>query len=308
MLSFLRGRCIVTPVAVLATVLAACAVSARVATVDGEAITFDEVAVMIPSEGDVVDPQQFANFLRVVITDRVLVAEAERQFEVTRTEAEVDAKLEELVLQSGQTEEEILTSSGLTPESMRLIVAQQVMVEKIIPALAAGAPAPTEEDLMLRYEAILPSVTQVCSSHILLESLEESEDALARARAGENFGDLAVELSVGPSGPNGGDLGCSSPQGYVAEFAAAVLDAEVGTPYGPVETQFGWHVILVSDRVVPSFEEMRDSLVTELQSLVGERLWLEWILEALTTADVTVEPEYGTWTTDPAPTVIPSVP
>ena len=303
--SFVRHG-IFAAIVVLAVVLTACGGSDEVATVNGDPVTFDEVAALIPSEGDTVDAQLFARSLMLVIADRVLVAEAQRQFGLTLTEAEIDAKVEELVLQSGQTEEEIFTAFNLTEASLRSIGAQEVMAAKVIPELVAEKPDPTEEELMGRYQALLPSATQVCSSHILLESREEADAALDRARAGEGFGGLAMELSVGPSGPTGGDLGCSSPDRYIAEFAAATLDAEVGIPYGPIETQFGWHVILVSDRVVPSFDDLRASLVAELKAAAGsEQLWTAWLVGILTAADVKVEPEYGTWTTDPAPNVIP---
>ena len=303
----LRNR-ILVPIAALAVVLAACGGAGEVATVDGEAVTFGEVADLIPSEGDTVELELFARSLMLVIADRVMEDEAERQFDLTRTEADVDAKVEELVLQSGQTEEEILTTYDLTTASLRVIAAQQLMVDRISALLAAQEPLPTEETLMERYEAMLPSVTQACSSHILLESREEADAALARALAGEDFGALAIELSVGPSGPSRGELGCSSPDQYVAEFAAAVRDAEVNVPYGPVQTQFGWHVILVSDRAFPSFEDVRESLVADIQAAAGGRLWTDWVAAALTAAEVTVEPEYGTWTTDPVPNVLPPAP
>ena len=73
----------------------------------------------------------------------------------------------------------------------------------------------------------------------------------------------------------------------------------------PVQTQFGWHVILVTDRTVPDFEEVRPSLQAEVLDAESNQLWLDWFLEALNNAEVTVEPEYGTWTTDPTPDIIP---
>ena len=58
--------------------------------------------------------------------------------------------------------------------------------------------------------------------------------------------------------------------------------------------------------MVPSFDDLRASLVAELKAAAGsEQLWTAWLVGILTAADVKVEPEYGTWTTDPAPNVIP---
>lgn len=296
------------PVLALALAGAACGGGAGVAVIDGEAVAFDEVAALTPDSGDVVEPTIFAQSLLLLITNRVLTAAAEREFGLAITEAAAEAKAEELVAASGLPEEELLETYGLTAVSLRLISSGEVMRESVLAALAARASAPSEEELRARYEAGALSAAQVCSAHILLESQAEAEEALERALAGEEFAALAGELSTGPSGPNGGDLGCGPPGQFVEEFAAGTLDAEVGVPYGPVETQFGWHVILVSDRSVASFEEMRATLVAEMQNESAGQAWEEWALGALGAADVQVEPEYGSWTTDPTPDVIPPSP
>lgn len=291
--------------AILAMVVAACGGSDQVATVDGSPITFDEVADLIPSGGDTIDTELFARSLMLVISYRVLEAEAQQQFGLEFTDADIDAMVDDLLAQTGLSEEEVFTTYNLTEASLRAIGAQQLLAEGVIEELVARQPDPTEEELRQRFDAMVPSLTQVCASHILLESQAEADEALERARAGEDFAELAVELSVGPSGPNGGDLGCASPGGYVVEFADATLAAELGVPYGPVETQFGWHVILVSDRVTPSFEETRVQLAEEAKAGAEEQLWIEWLTGVLVAADVEVKPEYGTWTTEPQPNVIP---
>lgn len=275
------------------------------ASVDGEPITFDEVAVLIPDEGDTVDVNRFANSLMLVVADRVMSSQAEEQFGLVRTEQQVDAKLGDLLLQTGLTAEQIYENYGLTEASLRLIAAQEVTAEQVAAELVVGAGPPAEEELMAIYEASLGELSQVCAAHILVETEEEGNAAYDRAAAGEDFGALAMELSTGPSGPNGGDLGCSSPSTYVGEFAAATLEAAVGVPFGPVQTTFGWHVILVNDRTVPAFEDVRDSLAEDLQVSDGNRRWVDWLTRVLVEAEVTVEPEYGTWTTEPSPNIIP---
>jgi peptidyl-prolyl cis-trans isomerase C len=92
-----------------------------------------------------------------------------------------------------------------------------------------------------------------------------------RLADGEDFAELAVELSTGPSGPSGGDLGCSDPNGFVDEFRDAVVAATEGEVAGPVETQFGWHVILVyGSETAPSDPALAQQVAfeayTELQA------------------------------------------
>lgn len=280
----------------------------EVAVIDGEPVTFDEVAELAPSTGDVVDPQLFAESLLLLITNRVWAAAAEEEFGLVITDAAVEAKKEELVASTGLPEDELFDAYGLTAVALRAVSTRELFRESVISVLAAGMPAPTEEELRARYEVLLLDASQACSAHILLETEEEAAAALERALAGEEFAALAMELSTGPSGPNGGDLGCGPPGQYVEEFAAGVLDSEVGVAYGPVETQFGWHVILVSERTVPDFEEMREAVVTAAQNESVGPLWEEWALGVMADADVQVEPEYGVWTTDPFPNVIPPSP
>lgn len=288
-----------------AALLVACGSVGEVATVDGDPITFDEVAALIPDAGDTVDVTRFANSLMLVVADRVMSSQAEEQFGVTRTEQQIDAKLGELLMQTGLTPEQVYETYGLTETSLRLIAAQEVIADQVTAELLAGAGPPAEEELMAIYEASLGELSQVCAAHILVETEEEGIATYDRAVAGEDFAALAVELSTGPSGPNGGDLGCSSPGAYVAEFAAATLEAEVGVPFGPVQTSFGWHVILVNERTVPAFEDVRDGLAEDLRVSDGNRQWVDWLTRVLVEAEVTVEPEYGTWTTEPSPNIIP---
>jgi hypothetical protein len=87
----------------------------------------------------------------------------------------------------------------------------------------------------------------LCSSHILFEVEAEADAivALDRHAAGEDFAELAMELSVGPSGPDGGDLGCQLTGTFVPEFETAAYEGEAGEVVGPVQTQFGWHLIKI---------------------------------------------------------------
>ena len=94
----------------------------------------------------------------------------------------------------------------------------------------------------------------LCSNHILLDEIGEAEAALERFNAGEDFAELAIELSTGPSGPDGGDLGCVLEGQFVEPFEEAAFAAESGDVIGPVETAFGFHIIQI-ESVGPATEE-----------------------------------------------------
>lgn len=129
-----------------------------------------------------------------------------------------------------------------------------------------------------------------CVRHILLEAEADADAAVERLDDGEDFAELATELSTGPSGPNGGDLGCAPTSNYVPEFAAAVDSAEVGAVVGPVETEFGWHVILV-----------------ERFEVDGQTIAAERIRERLTGVDVEVDEAIGQWDTEQLAVVPPGL-
>ena len=84
--------------------------------------------------------------------------------------------------------------------------------------------------------------------HILV-STEDAANALkSQIEGGADFADLASEHSECPSGKRGGDLGSFGPGQMVKEFDEVVFSGEVGKVLGPVKTQFGYHLIEITDR------------------------------------------------------------
>ena len=86
--------------------------------------------------------------------------------------------------------------------------------------------------------------------HILVDDKENCEALKSRIEAGENFADIAREHSNCPSGQQGGDLGEFRPGQMVKEFDQVVFSAEVNKVHGPVQTQFGYHLIEITQRTV----------------------------------------------------------
>jgi len=145
----------------------------------------------------------------------------------------------------------------------------------------------TEEALQEAYDARfadIDSEEEYNASHLLVETAEEAEAAKARIDAGEDFAEVARDVSTGPSGPNGGNLGWFGKGQMVAPFEEAVLSMEAGDVVGPVETQFGFHVITLNEKrkqAAPAFEDVRAQLFSEVQeAAIQERLTA---LEANTT-------------------------
>ncbi len=135
----------------------------------------------------------------------------------------------------------------------------------------------TEEQIQEAYasQASLGSGLQFKARHILVETQSAAIDVIAQLDAGANFAELAEATSAGPSGPSGGDLGWFSPSDMVAPFSDAVSALEDGAyTKSPVQTQFGWHVILREESrksEPPPLESIRDSLKSNVEQSNFER-------------------------------------
>ena len=103
-------------------------------------------------------------------------------------------------------------------------------------------------------------VNQAKVRHILIQpdeiiddatAKQRLEEALEKIRAGEDFAEQAKLLSDDPGSANlGGDLGWAGPGVYAPEFEQAIVDSEVGVVSEPFRTQFGWHILEVTERRV----------------------------------------------------------
>lgn len=84
--------------------------------------------------------------------------------------------------------------------------------------------------------------------HILVQTQQQCEDIKKQIEDGGDFAELAKEHSQCPSGRRGGDLGEFSPGQMVQEFDTVVFSGDLGKVHGPVQTQFGYHLIEITSR------------------------------------------------------------
>jgi len=84
--------------------------------------------------------------------------------------------------------------------------------------------------------------------HILVENEEKCNELKTEIENGADFAEIAKGNSTCPSSRNGGDLGQFGPGQMVPEFDKAVFSGDVGVVYGPIQTQFGYHLLEVTGR------------------------------------------------------------
>lgn len=106
------------------------------------------------------------------------------------------------------------------------------------------------------------------AAHILVETEEEAVALRAELDEGAEFADVAREHSTDGAATGGGALGWFGLGMMIPEFENAVIEMEAGEISQPIETQFGWHIVLLNETRMssaPAFEEVREELSAELQ-------------------------------------------
>lgn len=129
----------------------------------------------------------------------------------------------------------------------------------------------SDEELQTAYQdrfANFEGEAEYNASHILVGTEEEAVEIRQQLQDGADFAETAKEKSTGPSGASGGSLGWFGKGQMVKPFEDAVAELAVGEISQPVQTQFGWHLIILNDArqsEAPSFEEARQELLNDAQ-------------------------------------------
>lgn len=203
----------------------------------------------------------------------------------------LDQLIQQQLLADAAGDEPVRVTAALVNERRSLMAGETIN--------SISEDAITEEALQAAYDARFATAeaqTEYNASHLLVETEEEALAAKARIDGGEEFADVARAVSTGPTGPNGGNLGWFGAGQMVPEFEAAVQTLEVGTVSGPVQTQFGWHIVKLNETRVmeqPTLDDMRNELSGQIQEAAITAALAE--MEAATTV---VKPEEGAF--DPA--------
>lgn len=213
------------------------------------------------------------------VTQAVIDAELSQLPPDFRMQLEVTgqyAEMEQQVLLKEALYQEALREDVLKDEQLQVqvaIAARDAMIEALLIEIADERT--TDEALQAWYDENIEQfqARQASAAHILVEEQADAAAIMVELEGGADFAAIARERSIDPSAPmNGGDLGWFGEQQMVPPFAAAVFTADAESVVGPVETQFGWHVIRVDAfRDAIPLEDVRDEIVGIVQEdIVGD--------------------------------------
>ena len=215
----------------------------KVATVNGVAIPKSRADAIVKASGQPDSEQIRARVREQLIDLELLVQEANRKGLAKSAEVQQQLEFQRSQLLANAAVQDYLRANPITDDALK------AEYERI--KAQAG-----DKEYHVR--------------HVLVEKEEDAKDIIAKLKSGAKFEDLAKASSKDPgSKDRGGDLEWNTPAGYVKPFSDAMVKLQKGQyTQTPVQTQFGWHVILLEDvrpTKFPPFDDVKNEIRQRLQ-------------------------------------------
>ena len=227
--------------------------------------------------------------------------EVNREIESIKDQIVEQARAQGMNVGREEAFQQALEQAGITEEQLRAQIREQLPVQKVQARVASDVQASQgeverfyEENKELQFT----TPEQRCARHILFnkDQREKAEEVKGQLQNGADFAELAKEYSQDPgSAENGGDLGCVGKGETVPSFEKAIFNANEGEIVGPVESEFGYHVIEVTEIRAKSTQPL-----SEVESQIREQLSTDeqaekfsaWVQEQREQRDVKYLPGY----------------
>ncbi len=222
--------------------------------------------------------------LQVLLIEKVLDSE----FEVS--DKEIDAQFDSEKEQMGEGFDQYLAQQGQTEESYKKYIKLNLLQEK---ALTEGVEV-TDEEVKKQYENMK---TELNARHVLVADEETAKEVKSKLEGGADFAAVAKEYSTEPAAQeSGGELGWFTPDKMVKEFSDAALTLEVDQISEPVKTEFGFHIIQVTEKreveMEGTFEDKSDEIRKQLlMAKADQSTLLPKVSKLMKDADIKIKDE-----------------
>ena len=241
-----------------------------VATVNDVPITrqeFDRAFVRIAGNTSASDNNSLAIQVLNALIEQEVIAQSSDELGINVTDADIDAEIESLKQGlNGASWEDWLASNQYTEGELRSALHNSIVTNRV-------------RDNVI--SQLGESVEHVHSRHILVATEAEAQSVLDRLAAGEDFGDLALELSLDVTTREvGGDLGWFIREELLdVTLAETAFSIEAGQITGPVITRLGYHIL-------QTLEKQNRTIEPERMPLLVENVFNRWLEEQLLSADI----------------------
>jgi len=314
-----------------------------VITVDDTPITVGDVREMfngkyagqfqqLPPEQQAMFQQQIQQMILTELVSKTLLLNAANKADYKASEEEFQEAMKGIQanIPEGSTIEEFAKSAGVDLDRVKSQIRDDIKIRQLVESITESAKAPDDAEVKKHFEenpTEFEEKASVTASHILLSTdADADEEAIAKAKKeadeiraklvaeeAADFAELATAHSDCPSKTKGGDLGKFSAGQMVPEFEKAAFEQEIGAIGEPIKTQFGYHIIKVTDRTDGkqlAFADVKEDLAKSLlEQRKGEKMQA-YLVELREAADIKQigGPEPAPGAAAPAPQTKPSVP
>lgn len=172
---------------------------------------------------------------------------------------------------------------GVSNEAIKDFYISQYYSVAFFDELEAELPEVKEEEIRTYFDEHQDEfkIDEITAKHILVEKKELAEEILAKLKNGADFGKLAAEYGTDGTAEKGGDLGTFGRNVMDPEFEKVAFALKPGELSDVVKTQFGYHIILVTDKNqgMESFEDVKETIKATLQNNALSKVYTEKIAE-----------------------------
>ncbi len=240
------------------------------ASIDGEKINKDELYdALVAGYG--------ADTLDLLITNKLVELEAKKAGIKIKDE-EIQKEIDVMVESYGDEKslKEQLEASGSSMEALKKDIVVYLQTKKLVePRITV-----TDEEISTYFEDnkdTFAQAEQVEASHILVEDEKTAKKVAKEIADGGDFAKLAAEYSTDTeTADNGGSLGYFGKGDMVEEFENVAFDLDINKVSDPVKTEYGYHIIKVTDKKEAKKANLEDSKDVIKETLLSERLQEEY--------------------------------
>jgi len=235
-------------------------------------------------------------YLNQMIEEKLILSEAKRLGIKVGAE-EVDAAISEVKkdYSDEKTFKKIFINEYINFDEWKKKVRTKLLIEKVVSHSVLSRIDISEEEIEAYYNARAEDFKrdeQVRARQILLREEKDAVEARERIRAGEDFADVAREVSLSPDARDGGDLGFFSRGVMPAEFDEAVFPLKEGTLSEVVRSPYGFHIFLVEEKTKAkdlSLDEVRGEITEILRRRQMEKLYIKFIVDIKKKAEIEID-------------------